>query len=102
MQIMLIALGSRGDVQPYVALGKGLHAAGYSVRMMTHVNFEQLVTFPLIASRLFQKGKFTISPIGIHLNLRHIKVFLDYFTSRCKRDLTQRRTISVSRRLVEH
>jgi sterol 3beta-glucosyltransferase len=44
MRILAIALGSQGDVQPYVALGKGLKAAGYSVRVMTHVNFERLVT----------------------------------------------------------
>jgi sterol 3beta-glucosyltransferase len=43
MQILAIALGSQGDVQPYVALGKGLQAAGHRVRVMTHVNFERLV-----------------------------------------------------------
>lgn len=44
MQILAIALGSQGDVQPYVALGKGLQAAGHRVRVMTHINFERLVT----------------------------------------------------------
>lgn len=44
MQIVIIALGSRGDVQPYVALGKGLRAAGHAVRLMTHDAFESLVT----------------------------------------------------------
>ncbi len=44
MQIMIIAIGSRGDVQPYVALGKGLKAAGHSVRLATHENFESLVS----------------------------------------------------------
>jgi sterol 3beta-glucosyltransferase len=44
MQILAIALGSQGDVQPYVALGKGLQAAGHRVRVMTHVNYERLVT----------------------------------------------------------
>jgi UDP:flavonoid glycosyltransferase YjiC (YdhE family) len=44
MRIVIIALGSRGDVQPYVALGKGLHAAGHEVRLMTHDAFEPLVT----------------------------------------------------------
>jgi UDP:flavonoid glycosyltransferase YjiC (YdhE family) len=43
MQIAIIAFGTQGDVQPYVALGKGLRAAGYSVRVVTHQNFEQLV-----------------------------------------------------------
>ena len=44
MQILAIALGSQGDVQPYVALSKGLRSAGYRVRVMTHVNYERLVT----------------------------------------------------------
>ena len=44
MRILIIATGSRGDVQPYIALGKGLQAAGHQVRFMTHENFEALVT----------------------------------------------------------
>jgi sterol 3beta-glucosyltransferase len=44
MRIAIIALGSQGDVQPYIALGKGLKAAGYDVRLLTHENFEGLVT----------------------------------------------------------
>ncbi|WNZ43606.1 glycosyltransferase [Leptolyngbya boryana CZ1] len=43
MRIMIMAMGSRGDVQPYVALGKGLKTAGHSVRLATHENFESLV-----------------------------------------------------------
>lgn len=44
MRIAIIALGSRGDVQPYIALGKGLKAAGHIVRLLTHENFEKLVS----------------------------------------------------------
>ncbi|MBD2625052.1 glycosyltransferase [Trichormus variabilis] len=44
MRIAIIALGSQGDVQPYVALGKGLKAAGHVVRLLTHENFEGLVS----------------------------------------------------------
>jgi len=44
MRIAIIASGSRGDVEPYVALGKGLQAAGHVVRLVTHENFESLVT----------------------------------------------------------
>lgn len=43
MRIVIIATGSRGDVQPYIALGKGLVAAGHEVRLVTHENFESLV-----------------------------------------------------------
>ena len=44
MNIAIIAPGSRGDVQPYIALGKGLKEAGYIVRILTHQDFEELVT----------------------------------------------------------
>ena len=43
MRIVIIALGSQGDVQPYIALGKGLKEAGNFVRLVTHENFEVLV-----------------------------------------------------------
>ncbi|MEO8356692.1 MAG: glycosyltransferase [Chloroflexota bacterium] len=36
MRIAIIALGSRGDVQPYIALGNGLKDAGHVVRLVTH------------------------------------------------------------------
>jgi sterol 3beta-glucosyltransferase len=43
MRISIVALGSRGDIQPYIALGKGLQESGYSVGLVTHENFENLV-----------------------------------------------------------
>ncbi len=42
--ISIVASGTRGDVQPYIALGKGLKDAGYGVRVLTNENFESLVT----------------------------------------------------------
>jgi UDP:flavonoid glycosyltransferase YjiC (YdhE family) len=44
MNITLISLGSRGDVQPYVALGLGLRRAGHMVRIASHEAFRALVT----------------------------------------------------------
>jgi len=40
MRITILAMGSRGDIQPMVALGVGLHDAGHGVRIATHSNFE--------------------------------------------------------------
>ncbi len=40
MRIVLIAFGSRGDVQPMIALGKGLQQAGYDVAVAAGVNFQ--------------------------------------------------------------
>jgi sterol 3beta-glucosyltransferase len=44
MRILIIAPGSRGDVQPYIALGKGLQDAGHYIRLVSHSNFESLIT----------------------------------------------------------
>lgn len=43
MKLNIIAIGSRGDVQPIVALGRGLADAGYAVRMVTLESFAPLV-----------------------------------------------------------
>lgn len=40
--ISIVASGSRGDVQPYVALGHGLQLAGYHVRLIASENFQSL------------------------------------------------------------
>lgn len=43
MRLVVVCAGSRGDVQPYVALAAGLKAAGHDVRVVTHEDFEPLV-----------------------------------------------------------
>jgi sterol 3beta-glucosyltransferase len=43
MRITILALGSRGDIQPYIALSKGLSDAGHAVRLATHAAFASLV-----------------------------------------------------------
>jgi sterol 3beta-glucosyltransferase len=43
MKIAIVASGTRGDVQPYVALGKGLQTAGYTVSVLTSDDFAALV-----------------------------------------------------------
>jgi UDP:flavonoid glycosyltransferase YjiC (YdhE family) len=40
--ITLLTLGSRGDIVPYLALGRRLRAAGHAVRVVTHANFAPL------------------------------------------------------------
>lgn len=44
MNISILASGTRGDVQPYIALGAGLKQAGHSIRVLTSDDFEGLVT----------------------------------------------------------
>ena len=43
MNVTILALGSRGDVQPYATLGKGLRCAGHRVRFVTFESFAPLV-----------------------------------------------------------
>lgn len=43
MRLTILTVGSRGDVQPYVALGKGLQAAGHDINFATHTNFQDFV-----------------------------------------------------------
>ena len=43
MNIKIFASGSRGDVQPYVALGRGLQAGGHHVTLLGASDFESLV-----------------------------------------------------------
>lgn len=44
MRILIHTVGTRGDVQPYVALGKGLIARGHEVTICTCAEFEPFVT----------------------------------------------------------
>jgi len=43
MFIAMIAIGTRGDVQPYVALGLGLQSHGHRVRIAAYSNFGDFV-----------------------------------------------------------
>ena len=44
MNIFILTVGSRGDVQPFVALGQGLKAAGHTVTVATSASFEPFIT----------------------------------------------------------
>ena len=44
MKVLIVTLGSRGDVQPYVALGQGLKAAGHDVTVCTSTLFQAFIT----------------------------------------------------------
>ncbi len=44
MRVTILAFGTRGDIQPFVAFGRGLQAAGHTVRMVTHATFYDFVT----------------------------------------------------------
>ncbi|MGB3715923.1 MAG: glycosyltransferase [Candidatus Promineifilaceae bacterium] len=43
MRITILTIGSRGDVQPYLALAVGLMRSGHTVRLASHAIFENLI-----------------------------------------------------------
>ncbi|KAI0823047.1 hypothetical protein BC628DRAFT_1417911 [Trametes gibbosa] len=43
LHFTMLTIGSRGDVQPYIALAKGLMADGHRVRIATHGEFKEWV-----------------------------------------------------------
>jgi sterol 3beta-glucosyltransferase len=65
VRITIPTTGSRGDVQPYVALGAGLQRAGHRVRLATHADFEGMARghgldfFPVEASGRALQGSET-------------------------------------------
>lgn len=44
MKILLITLGSRGDVQPFAVIGSRLKAAGHDVHIAADTGFSQMIT----------------------------------------------------------
>ena len=44
MKILLITLGSRGDVQPFTVIGARLKAAGHNVHIAADTGFSQMIT----------------------------------------------------------
>ncbi len=44
MRLAIVTVGTRGDVQPLVALGLRLRASGHDVTIVTHDDFEPMVT----------------------------------------------------------
>ncbi len=44
MRLSIVAVGSRGDVQPYLALGLGLQKAGHQIQICADRLFEKFVT----------------------------------------------------------
>lgn len=44
MNVFIATIGTRGDVQPYIALGEGISRAGHDVTVCTSTRYESVVT----------------------------------------------------------
>ena len=84
--VVIFTIGTQGDVRPCVALGQGLHRAGYPVRIATSENFAGLVRdagleyYPLTAD--FQAMLESDRSIADHgMNLREMaRIFRERYT----------------------
>ncbi len=56
MRVCILTLGSRGDVQPYVALARGLDAAGHQTTVCAAPAFRQLIESHGVAFASFDTG----------------------------------------------
>ena len=54
MRVVILSFGSRGDVQPYIALAIALKAAGHQPVLATHAEFAPLIALYGIEHRLVQ------------------------------------------------
>jgi sterol 3beta-glucosyltransferase len=59
MNILIPTIGSRGDVQPFIALAQGLVGAGHTVTLVSHP----------VMKRLVESHGVAFSPIGPDIDL---------------------------------
>ena len=65
MRIAVIALDTRGGVQPYTALALGLQAAGHDVRMVVHADAAPAITARgIVTVALTGQAEQTVREIG--------------------------------------
>jgi sterol 3beta-glucosyltransferase len=66
MRVTILAIGSRGDVQPFIALGLALQAHGHDIHLATHPRFAGLIEdrglgFAPIAEGDLSRGRDTVA-----------------------------------------
>ncbi|CAK7349247.1 unnamed protein product [Dovyalis caffra] len=97
LQIVMLIVGTRGDVQPFIAIGKRLQDYGHRVRLATHSNFKEFVLtaglefFPLggdpkvLAGYMVKnKGFLPSGPSEIPIQRNQIKEIIHSLPSACR------------------
>ncbi|OVA01580.1 UDP-glucuronosyl/UDP-glucosyltransferase [Macleaya cordata] len=97
LQIVMLIVGTRGDVQPFIAIGKRLQDYGHRVRLATHANFKEFVLiaglefFPLggdpkvLAEYMVKnKGFLPSGPSEIPIQRKQIKEIIFSLLPACK------------------
>ncbi|XP_043809311.1 sterol 3-beta-glucosyltransferase UGT80B1 isoform X2 [Manihot esculenta] len=96
LKIAILVAGTRGDVQPFLAIAKRLQEFGHHVRLATHANFKSFVRsagvefYPLggdpriLAGYMIKnKGFIPSTPGDIALPLKQIKAVIESFLPAC-------------------
>ncbi|KAG6592862.1 Sterol 3-beta-glucosyltransferase UGT80A2, partial [Cucurbita argyrosperma subsp. sororia] len=97
MQIVMLIVGTRGDVQPFIPIAKRLQDYGHRVRLATHPNFKEFVLmaglefYPLggdpklLASYMVRnKGFLPSGPSEILIQRNHMKEIIYSLLPACK------------------
>ncbi|XWS36542.1 hypothetical protein CRYUN_Cryun20dG0093700 [Craigia yunnanensis] len=97
LQIVMLIVGTRGDVQPFIAIGKCLQDYGHRVRLATHSNFKEFVLtaglefYPLggdpkvLAGYMVKnKGFLPSGPSEIPIQRNQIKEIINSLLPACK------------------
>ncbi|XP_004496460.1 sterol 3-beta-glucosyltransferase UGT80B1 isoform X1 [Cicer arietinum] len=96
LQIVILVVGTRGDVQPFVAIAKRLKEYGHRVRLATHANFKTFVRsagvnfYPLggdprvLAGYMARnKGLIPSGPTEISIQRKQLKTIIDSLLPAC-------------------
>ncbi|OIW01130.1 hypothetical protein TanjilG_25238 [Lupinus angustifolius] len=96
LQIAMLIVGTRGDVQPFVAIAKRLQEFGHRIRLATHKNFKDFVLnaglefYPLggdpkvLAGYMVKnKGFLPSGPSEIHIQRNQIKAIINSLLPAC-------------------
>ncbi|MCO5610685.1 hypothetical protein L7F22_064926 [Adiantum nelumboides] len=98
LEIAMLIVGTRGDVQPFVSIGKKLKEKGHRVRLATHENFRGFVTanglefYPLggdpkiLAGYMVKnKGFLPSGPSEISIQKKQLKAVMNSLLPACTR-----------------
>lgn len=86
-----ITIGTRGDVQPYIALCKGLMKEGHRCRIATHDEFKDWIEEHGIEFRTVGGD-----PGELMVSLAHRMCIMCWLLNRCDRGSVSKTTFSVS------
>ncbi|XP_042395891.1 sterol 3-beta-glucosyltransferase UGT80B1-like [Zingiber officinale] len=95
LNIAILVVGTRGDVQPFIAFAKKLQEFGHHVRLATHVNFSSFVKscglefYPLggdpriLAGYMARNKGLLAAPTEINVQRKQLKEIIDSLLPAC-------------------